>query len=187
MGKGANRQLLNNSGVAQSRSGQVFNRGTGLSDFLTPQLETEATNPEGYTPQQLAYMNTASQQSLGGSVGGVTGEANLTAARTRNAGGYQGAIGSGSRAAARQLSQNALWIQTQQANLQQAQRQQALESLQQLYGVDQATAEAYLNSSTNALNAEEQATAQQGKLTQGYIGMGLNELGSPGPAAALGA
>lgn len=160
MGKGANKQLLSNSGTAQSNSGALSGSGSSLSGFLTPQLEAEATNPQGYTPQQLAYMNTASQQSLGGSTAGITGQANLTAARTRNAGGFQGAIGSGSRAAQQQLSQNAVGIQSQQANLQQQQRQQALQSLQSLYGVDEATALGYLESSNAALGEENSATGK---------------------------
>lgn len=159
MGKGANKLLLNNGGEGQAQQQQLSGAGSGISSFLTPTLESEATNPQGYTPQQLAYMNTASQQSLGGSTAGVTGQANLEAARTRNAGGFQGAIGSGSRTAQRQLSQNALGIQAQQANLQQQQRQQALQALQQLYGIDESTALGYLNSSNSALSDENQGSA----------------------------
>jgi hypothetical protein len=168
MGKGANKQLLNNSGTGQAMNKQLTGEGTSLSGYLTPQLENEANNPQGYTPQQLAYMNTASQQSLGGSTAGITGEANLTAARTRNSGGFQGAVGTAARAAGRQLSQNALGIQQKQADLQQQQRQQALSALQSLYGVDEATALNYLNASTNALAEENKSHPnQQGLLTAG--------------------
>jgi len=159
MGKGANKNLLNNAGTSQTNSQNLYTQGQGVSGFLTPQLEQEATNPEGYTPQQLAYMNTASQQSEGGSTAGITGQSNLQAARTRNAGGYQGAIGSGSRAAQRNLASTAVGIQSQQANLQQQQREQALKSLQSLYGTDISSALGYMGASTNALNAENQGSA----------------------------
>ncbi len=86
----------------------------------------------------------------------MTGQANLTAARTRNSGGFQGAIGSGSRAGSRQLSQNAVQIQAQNEQLKQAQKQQALSSLQSLYGVVLQTALGYLNSSNSALTGENQ-------------------------------
>lgn len=109
----------------------------------------------------MAYMNTASQQSLGGGVSATTGQANLEAARTRNAGGFQGAIGSATRGAQRQLSQNAVSIQTDQARMQQQQRAAALQQLQQLYGVDEATALGYLNSSTNALGEENKSHPNQ--------------------------
>lgn len=157
MGKGANKMLLDNAGYGSGTSKGLRSRADALEGFLTPQLEQEATNPEGYTPQQLAYMNTASQQSLGGGVAATTGEANLEAARTRNAGGFQGSVGTADRAAQRQLSQNALGVQERQANLQQAQRQQALSALQSLYGVDNNTALGYLTGSTQALKAESDA------------------------------
>jgi hypothetical protein len=161
MGKGANKQLLNNAGTGQGAQSQLYNQGQGVSSFLTPQLEQEATSPQGYTPQQLAYMNTASQQSEGASTAGITGQANLQAARTRNAGGFQGAIGSGSRTAQKNLSQTALGIQTQQAQLQQQQRQQALQQLQSLYGTDIGTSLGYLNSSTEALADENKSHPNQ--------------------------
>jgi hypothetical protein len=159
MGKGANKLLLKNGGTGQANSGASWQRGTDVNNFLTPQLEEEALHPGGYTPEQMAYMNTASQQSLGGATGAVAGQANLEAARTRNAGSFQGAIGSGSRAASRQLSQNAVGIQAKQADLQQQQRQQALAALQSLYGVDMNTAVNYLNASTGALKAENEGSA----------------------------
>lgn len=144
--------LLQNAGIAQGNANQLYNQGQGVGSFITPQLESEAVNPEGYTPQQLAYMNTAGQQSEGGSTAGITGQANLQAARTRNAGGFQGAIGSGSRAATKNLSQLALQTQTAQAQLQQQQKQQALKALQQLYGTDISDSLGYLNSSDTAIN-----------------------------------
>lgn len=159
MGKGANQQLIKNAGTGQARSADIGGNAQSLNNFLTPQLTQEATNPQGYTPQQLAYMNTASQQSLGGGAAATIGQANLTAARTRNAGGFQGAVGDANRATQRQASQNAVGIQAQQANLQQQQRQEALNGLQSLYGVDEQTALGYLNSSNSALNSENQGSA----------------------------
>ena len=157
MGKGAKGALLSNSGTAQGRSGQLYNQSEDLYSGLAPQLQSEATNPQGYTPQQLAYMNTASQQSLGGGTAATTGQANLEAARSKNVGGFQGAVGTANRANQRTLSENALGIQTQQANLQQAQKQQALQSLQQLYGTNLSGSSNYLNSSNQALTSENSA------------------------------
>lgn len=168
MGKGANKQLLNNSGAAQFDNKQLSARGTGISDFATPVLEGDIANPKGYTKEQLAYINTANQQSLGGSTAGITGEANLEAARTRNKGGFQGAVGSASRGAMRTLSQNALSVQKAQADLQQQQRSEAIKSLMSLYGVDEATALGYLGASTTALNYENKSHPnQEGLLTAG--------------------
>lgn len=168
MGKGANKQLLTNSGVAQARSGTVFNQGQDVNSYLTPKLKAEADNPEGYSPQQMAYMNTAAQQSEGGAVGGITGQANLEAARTRNAGGFEGAVGEGSRTAQRDLSQKAVGIQKDQADLQQQQKQTAMSQLMHLYGVDESTAMGYLNTSNSALEGENKASGLN-SLTSQYI------------------
>jgi len=181
MGKGANQQLLNNSGRGQTSSDALSGQANQIYGTLSPQLIQDATNPQGYTKQQLAYMNTASQQSLGGSTGATTGQANLQAARTRNAGGYQGAIASASRANARQLSQNAVGIQGMQANLQQEQRAQALKALQSLYGVSEEDAINYLNSSNTALNAENQGSQGITKGLQGWTQLGMTAAGI-GPA-----
>ena len=157
MGKGARGAQLKNSGDAQARSKQLYGNSQGDYNFLDPALKAEAVNPEGYSPQQLAYMNTASQQSLGGGTAATTGTADLTAARTRNAGGFQGAVGTADRANQRQLSQNALGIQKSQADLQQAQKQQALSALQSLYGTNLTGSEGYLNTSNTALKDENAA------------------------------
>jgi hypothetical protein len=170
MGKGANKQLLSNSGVAQSDSSTLGGDAGAISSYLTPQLEAQANNPQGYTPQQMAYMDTASQQSLGGGAAATTGEGDLTAARTRNAGEFEGAIGDADRADEKQLSQNALGVQTSQANLQQQQKAQALQSLQSLYGVDESTALGYLGDSNSALGAENQNTGIHGLEDQYLLG-----------------
>ena len=148
---------MQNSGNAQNRSSQLYGDSQNIGGPLTAQLQQEASNPQGYTPQQLAYMNTSSQQSLGGGTAATTGTANLEAARSKNVGGFQGAVGSANRGTQRQASQNALGIQTQQANLQEAQKQQALSSLQSLYGTNLTGSSNYLNSSNQALQAENSA------------------------------
>jgi hypothetical protein len=172
MGKGAKGQQLANSGTAQERSGTLYNQSQSDYNFLDPQLQQEATNPQGYTPQQKAYMNTADSQSLGGGVAATTGQANLESARTRNAGGFQGAVGTADRASQRQLSQNSLGIEKSQADLQQAQKQQALLSLQSLYGQNSAEGLGYLNSSNTALNNENNAPNFWQQFLQDSMGAG---------------
>lgn len=168
MGKGANKQLINNSGTAQSNNKQLSGQGSKISGFLEPELQSEATNPEGYTPQQIAYMRTGAEQSSGGGVAATTGQANLEAARTRNAGGFQAAVGDANRNAQKTLSETNLSIDKSQADLQQQQKQQALSSLMSLYGIDEQTALGYLNSSTSALGEENKSHPnQQGLLTAG--------------------
>jgi hypothetical protein len=179
IGKGANRALMQNSGTAQNRSGALNAKSNSIYGTLDPALTAEATNPQGYGANDLAAMNTASQQSLGGSTAGITGQANLEAARTRNAGGFQGAIGSGSRSNAKQLSENALGIQAMNADLKQKQQQTALSQLQQLYGTNVQGAEGFLGESNSALGAENQShPVQQGFKTFADVLSAINQGGA---------
>jgi hypothetical protein len=107
-----------------------------ISSTLTPQLEKQATNPTGYAPQDLNNMLTASAQGAGGATSGITGQANLTAARTRNAGGFTNALDEAARVKNRQLSQNNLGVQNANANVKLGQQQDAQKALQGLYGTD---------------------------------------------------
>jgi hypothetical protein len=79
-------------------------------------------------------MNTASQQSVGGSTAGAVGEGNLEAARTNNSGGFAPALDEAVRSGQRTLSQNALDIQGENAKLKQSQQQAGLSGLEGLYG-----------------------------------------------------
>lgn len=131
---GVKSDLLANSGNANNSAAGFGSNAAGLYGSLAPAYSAMATNPQGYGPTTLAKMNTASQQSLGGSNAGVTGEAGLQAARTRNAGGSTAALDASSQAAQRQNSENAVGIDTQNANLQQKQQQEGLAGLSSLYG-----------------------------------------------------
>lgn len=157
MGKGAKKQELANSGQSQTDSKQLYGESQGDYNFLDPELKQQADNPQGYTPQQLAYMETMGQQSLGGGEAATTGQANLTAARTRNAGSFQGAVGTADRATQRQASQNALGVAKSQADLQQQQRATALQSLQQLYSTGLTGSEGETSLSNTALHDENTA------------------------------
>mgnify|MGYP005814578841 CR=1 FL=1 len=143
--------MLANSGTANALSSRYSNAANSIYGTINPVLSTQAI--QGFTPQQLADVNTAGQQSLGGAVSGAVGQANLQAARTRNAGGYQGAIRSAAQAAMKQNSQNAL--QTQMASIEQ--QNKALQALQQLYGTNVAGGLTALGTSNQALNYENQS------------------------------
>lgn len=158
MGKGANKQLLANAGVGQQQNKAINDEATATYGQLDPMLLESARNPQGYGNEDLASMRTGSEQSLGGSVSGISGEGNLQAARTRNRGGFQGALGEGARSAQRTLSQNAVGIAKANADLKQQESEQAIQQIMQLYGIDRATALNYLNSSNTALNSENQGS-----------------------------
>lgn len=115
----ADKQLQTTNAAA---AGAGKNAGDIFSS-LNPFFQQEMTNPQGYSPQDLNAMRTGSSQALGGSTAGITGQGNLTAARTRNSAGITSALDSAARGAQQQGSQNELAIEGANANLKQQQQQ----------------------------------------------------------------
>jgi hypothetical protein len=101
-----------------------------------PELQAEATNPQGYGPAELAEMNTAGQQSAGGTQSGATGEGALLAARTKNPGTAAAAIGQSARTAGEIASKGALGTQVANAQLKQRQQQAGLTGEENLTGLE---------------------------------------------------
>lgn len=139
---------------ASSLYGTSSGNASGLYSQLQPAFTAEATNPQGFAPKDLAAMNTASQQSLGGSTAGAVGEGDLTASRTRNAGGYGAANAEAVRSGERQLSENALGVQGEDAKLKELHQQAGLSGLSDLYSGNQSEALGALHAGTGAVNSE---------------------------------
>lgn len=165
MARGAQQQATNTYNQANGVFGNSNQNAQNLYSQLLPQLQQEVNDPQGFGKAGLAAMNTANQQSIGGATAGAVGDAGLTAARTRNAGGASAAEDEAVRSGQRQLSQNATNIQGENAQLQQAQKQAGLQGLSGLYGKNTSDALSALgleNQSTNALtNAQGQGWFQQ--------------------------
>jgi hypothetical protein len=169
---GAAKKQLNQSN--QYASGANANA-QDLYGALNPMLTAEATNPQGYGAGTLNAMTTGSNQTLGGSVGAAKGEGNLMAARTGNAAGYAPALDQAVQDAGKTQSQNNLQIQTQNANLKNAQQQAGLQGLQGLYGSNLGELQGMMGLGPSTLQAGNQpGTFQQimGGLG-GLAGIGL--------------
>jgi hypothetical protein len=159
---------------AGSQYQKEINNPMGLSD-----IEGLPTT-SGYTPDQVNAMTTASNQSLGGGVGGAVGQGNLTAARTRNAGGYATALDDAVRSAGRQQSQNALGVQEDSAKLSAQQQQDNANLMAQQRATDAQLKSSNLNAGLSGLenNAMGLAGIQQNALSgmEGLYGQNINEL-----------
>ena len=130
------REAKNAVQSANSTAGTFGAQGSQINSILTPQLEKQATNPQGFNPTDVNNMLVASQQGAGGATSGITGQAGLQAARTRNVGGFTNALDEAARIKNRQLSQNALGVSNENAQLKQRQQSQAQQELAGLYGTD---------------------------------------------------
>jgi hypothetical protein len=158
MPKGVEKQDLANSGTAQNQASTLTGNAAGIYGGLEPTLQAQASAPSGYTPTQMASMNTAGQQSAGGSQAATVGQGGLYEARTGNAGGAQNAIGAGTRAAGANLSKAAVGTAVDNADLQQKQRQSALAGLGGLYDTELGGSEKALGLSNEALTGAEKSS-----------------------------
>lgn len=145
---------------AQGFSNTLQGNAAGLYSTLAPTLATEAAHPAGYSPTDLAAMNTAAEQSAGGSEAGAVGQGALHEQRTRNAGSAGAGIAEGVKSAGRNLSTAALGTQLENANLKQKQQQAGIAGEEGLYntsvgGANNALGEVAgnVNANTNAENA----------------------------------
>ncbi len=117
---------------AQGLSNQYSGNAGATYGALMPELASEAAHPAGFNPTDLARMNTAAQQSEGGSNAGAVGQGALLAGRTKNPGVAAAAIPEATRESGETASKNALGIQTKNAMLKEDQRQAGLKGLQGL-------------------------------------------------------
>ena len=154
-------------------STNVYNQDSGnasaLYNSLFPQFTAEATNPQGFTPGDKASMDTATQQSVGGSTAGAVGQGNLTAARTRNSGGLDTALDASVRSGQQTLSSDALGVENEDAMLKESNRQAGLQGLSGLYGTNQSGMLSALGLGNQATNAGTQA-GQSGWF-QNFLGL----------------
>jgi len=156
-GTGVKKDAFKNYGIGQNLSNQLTAQASNIYGGLEPTLQAEAAHPMGFTPQAKAVINTAGQQSAGGSTAGAVGQGRLYATRTKNAGGAKAAIGQGVRSAGENLSNAAVGTEVKNAALQNQQQQAGLHGLQGLYGTELGEGENALGLSNQALNIASNA------------------------------
>src|SRR5579872_7253093 len=124
MARGAAKDAFSNAGAASGTANQLQQQGNSVFHTLFPGLKQQAQHPQGMggdlntilstinsgagnenniINQGAQAANTASQQSLGGSVAGAVGQGNLQAARTRNSGAFAPALDEAARQGQRDL------------------------------------------------------------------------------------
>lgn len=131
------------SNAAGSAASTAANTGAGLgasasgiSSTLTPFLTGELNNPQGYTQQQTSAMLGSSLAGAGGATADIAGKANLAAATSRNAGGFQAVLDDAARQRAKAGAGASERIATGSADLAQQKQQDAAKGLQGMYGTD---------------------------------------------------
>ena len=121
---------------ASSTAGNYGSAAAGIGAQLIPQLQREATGNVGLTPTQANNELVAAEQGAGGATAGVTGEAGLRAARTRNSGAVSGVLDQAARTRQQAGSQANLAVQNESTRVARENQARAQAQLQGLYGTD---------------------------------------------------
>jgi hypothetical protein len=109
----------------------------GVNATLDPFLTQELQHPQGYSPQDESAMLAAGLGGAGGATSGITGQANLEAARSGNSGGFQAALDDAARSRTKAAAGSAEGIAADNATLKSQQQQDAAKGLQGMYGTEQ--------------------------------------------------
>jgi len=164
--------------TSTSQQNAAQERGT-----LLPMLQREATGTSGLAPTQKNEYMVSAEEAGGGSNAGLTGEANLATARTRNAGGFGSALDEASRQKQRQLATTTQNVNNLNTQIALDRQRQAQQQLQGLYGTDTSAGLQAMGLQSQAIQ-DELAAGRQGWLqnTEGVLntigGMGRNAAGA---------
>lgn len=136
MSRAAQSQAKSAFGQAQGAAGLLQGMASNASSSLLPFLTRELNAQHTLTPQQTGELMTEAAAGTGGAASGITGEAGLKSARTRNAAGLTGVEDQAARSKEQAMAKTGEGVAAKDIALTQAGRQSAARGLQGLYGVD---------------------------------------------------
>jgi hypothetical protein len=156
MGRGSD-VAQNSATQSQQTAKGLTGNANSLYSNLAPSLMSQSAHPAGFSPADEAAMETGALQEAGGSQAAAVGQGNLTAARTRNQGGFGQAIADSSRGAGETLSRGLLGARNANASLKQHQHDTALSGLEGLYGTNVGGANSALGNVAPLVRADTDA------------------------------
>jgi hypothetical protein len=181
MARAAVNQASNLQSTDSSTAAQQGAQAQGVYSTLNPFLQNELRSPQGYSQADMTSQLGAAEAGAGGATSGVTGLADLQAARTRNASGFSGALDAAARSRQQTAAGSAEQIAGNNADLKQKQQQAGASGLQGLYGTSNDAMLKALGLQDQAIGTETQA-GQSGWL-QNATGV-LNAISGAGKSAA---
>lgn len=184
MARAAVNQATNLAGTAGTTAAQANSSAAGVNSTLNPFLTSELQHPQGFSQADTTSMLSAGQAGAGGATAGITGQANLEAARTRNAGGFGTALDAAARSRQQAAAGSSEGIAADNAKLKSTQQQDAANGLQGLYGTDSGNALKALGLQDQAIGTE--ADAGKAGWLQNATGILNSITGAGKSAAALG-
>lgn len=138
---------------AQTAATDSYSNAQSLYGPLAAELQTQAVHPSGIDPTTMAQMDTAANQTGGGSTAAAVGQGALRAARTRNAGGADAATAAATRTGGEIASKGILANRVKNADLKVHQQEGAESGLNSLFGENLSGGTGAVNADVNAQNA----------------------------------
>jgi|SRR6185369_7245782 len=170
--------------VGQNKT--LFGGGQQLYSTLAPSLQSQMANPQGFGPETLSRLDTAAQESAGGTNAAAVGQGALEESRTRNAGGSGMALSKAARESGKNLAQSTLQTRIANEGLKEQQRETAQKGLEGLYGTNVAGG----NAALGQVASNVQANAAQEDASWGWakniLAPALRAAGGPATALAGG-
>jgi hypothetical protein len=155
--RAAQGQANNLQSTDQSNAANYGSNASNINAQLMPFLTQRLNNPQGYSQGDLGAMLSNALGSSGGATSGITGQANLTAGRTRNAAGLDTALGDAARQRMKTNAGTAEGIAANNAQLKQTQQSDAAKMLSGLYGTNVGAQSDANSNRVGAINAETTA------------------------------
>lgn len=121
------------AGQAQSTAGTLETEGQAIQSTVVPELTRELQTQHLFAPDQLNEILTAAGAGAGGATAGLTGGAELEAARTRNTAGFAPALDALARQRMQTMAKTSEGVAAEDVTGAIQQRQKALSGLAQ-YG-----------------------------------------------------
>lgn len=153
----------------------------GIGANLTPFLTQEMLHPQGLGQEGIGAEEAAALGGAGGAASGLVGQAAQRTAASRNAGGYQAALGDIARERMKAAAGASEGIAAQNENLKQQQQQEGARGLQGMYGTDTSGMLNAMNQQHEDINSEVAAN------NSGWLQNTTNMIGALSGAANAGA
>jgi len=157
MSRDAQAQAKQNVKMAQGAATTAGQNAAGIYGNLTPFLQNQLQNPQGFGDQAVNEMKTNATEGAGGGEAAAQGLLSLNAERTRNNAGFSAAADKSARDAESNImtANQGVDIANQKAKLDQ--QAQAASGLQGLFGTNIGAQTGNLNSANEGVNAEVNA------------------------------
>lgn len=157
MSRQAQAQASQNAKMGQGFATEANNNATAIGGWLTPTLQSQYTNPQGFGDAAVNGMKTEAGQIAGSKAASAKNNLDLMAERTGNAAGFAPAEDQAMRDSQSQLSNALLGIDTKNAEAKLGQQSEALRGQEGMFGENLGAETGNIDASNQGVNAEVNA------------------------------